>query len=123
MNKEKFLEYFLKKSQSKDETNGIQITIVLTLVTENVTSTDLSYAEEEMQNTYKRSKKYKVEILATIMKEVGLYGRDFGTASAIRKFTTKYRNIVLSEPQVTPGRTSAMIVTEPLSRELKDPTF
>ena len=24
------------------------------------------------------------------MKEVGLYGRDFGTASAIRKFTTKY---------------------------------
>ena len=90
MNKEKFLEYFLKKSQSKDKTNGIQITIVLTLVTENVTSTDLSYAEEEMQNTYKRSKKYKVEILATIMKEVGLYARDFGTISAIRKLTTKY---------------------------------
>ena len=48
MNKQKFLAYFKQKSQSKDETNGIQITNVLTSVTENVTSGGLGYAEEEM---------------------------------------------------------------------------
>ena len=83
MNKEKFLAYFKKKSQSKDETDGIQITNVLTSVTENVTST-------ELQKTYERPKKYQVENPAKIKKEIGLYARDFGIASAIKKFTTKY---------------------------------
>ena len=48
MNKEEFLAYFQKKSQSKDETHGVQITNVLTSVSENVTSVELAYAEEEM---------------------------------------------------------------------------
>ena len=43
-----------------------------------------------MQKTYKRPKKYQVEILANVKKEVGLYVRDFDTASAIKTFTTKY---------------------------------
>ena len=90
MNKERFLAYFKKESQSKDETDGIQITNVLNSVTENVTSAEVAYAEEEMQKTYERPKKYQVEIPAKINKEVGLYARDFGTASAIKKFTTKY---------------------------------
>ena len=51
MNKEKFLAYFKKKSQSKDETDDIKITNVLTSVTQNVTSAELVYAEEEMQKT------------------------------------------------------------------------
>ena len=57
MSNEKFLAYFKNKSQSKDETDGIQITNVLTSVTENVTSAELAYAEEEMQMTYERPKK------------------------------------------------------------------
>ena len=57
MNKERFLVYFKKKSQSKDETDGIQITNVLTSVTENVTSAELAYAEDEMQKTYEYPKK------------------------------------------------------------------
>ena len=36
------------------------------------------------------SEKYQVEIPAKIKKEIGLYAKDFGTASAIEKFTTKY---------------------------------
>ena len=59
-------------------------------MTENVTSAELAYAEEEMQMTYERPKKYQVEIPAKIKKEVGLYERDFGTASANKKFSTKY---------------------------------
>ena len=110
MNKERFLAYFKKKSQRKDETDGIQITNVLTSVTENVTSVELAYAEDEMQKTYEYPKKYQVEIPGKIKREVG-------TASAIKKFTT----ILLSEPQLTPGRTSAMMMTVLLSRELEDP--
>ena len=63
MNKEKILAYFKNKSQSKDETNVIQIT--------NVTSAELTYPKEEMQRTYEHPKKYKVEIPAKIKKEVG----------------------------------------------------
>ena len=90
MNKEKFLAYFKKKSQSKDETDGIQITNVLTSVTENVSSAKLAYAEEQIQKTYELPQKYQVENPAKIQKEVGLYARNFGTASAIKKFTTEY---------------------------------
>ena len=49
MNKEKFPGYFQKKSQNKDETDGIQITNVLTSVIENVTPVELAYAEDKMQ--------------------------------------------------------------------------
>ena len=66
MNKEKFLAHFKKKSQSQDENDGIQITNVLTSVTENVTSAELAYAEEEMQKTYERPKKNQVGIPAKI---------------------------------------------------------
>ena len=78
MNKQKFRVYFKKNSQSKDEASSIQMTNVLTSVTENLTSVELGNAEEEMQKTYKRPKKYQVEIPPKIKKEVGLYARDFG---------------------------------------------
>ena len=91
-------------------------------MTGNVTSAERAYAAEEMQKTYESPKKYQVEIPAKIKKEVGLYARDFGTASAIKKFTIKYSKYILSEPQLTPGRRTSMMMTEPLSRELADPT-
>ena len=112
---------FKKTPQSKDETDGIQITNALTSVAENVTSAEFAYAEENMQKTCKRPKRYQVEIPAKIKKEVDLYARDFGAASAIKKIILNIGNILLSEPQLTPGR-SARIVTGPLSRELEDPT-
>ena len=33
------------------------------------------------------------------------------------------RNILLSEPQLIPGRRSAMMVTGPLLREFEEPTY
>ena len=48
MSKEKFLAYFKKKPLSKDETDGYQITSVLTSGAENVTSAELANTEEEM---------------------------------------------------------------------------
>ena len=55
-----------------------------------MTSAELAYAEEEMKNTYERPKKYQVEIPAKIKKEIGPYAKDFGTASAIKKFLIRY---------------------------------
>ena len=119
-NKEKFIAYFKNKSQSKDETNGMQITNVLTSVTENVTSAELAYAEGEIQKTYERKKKYQVEIPAKI-KKVDLYARDFGAASTIKKFTNKYPKYFFVRATVNNWKKSAMMVTGPLSRESEDP--
>ena len=66
----KFLEYFKKTPQSKDETDSIQVTNVLTSVAENVTSAELAYAEENMQKTCKRPKRYQVKIPAKIKKKL-----------------------------------------------------
>ena len=57
MNKEKFIVYFKNKSQSKDQTDGIQITNVLTSVTENVTSAELAQAEGEIQKNIRAEEK------------------------------------------------------------------
>ena len=40
----KFIAYFKKRSQSKDEIDGIQITNVLTSVTENATSAKICWS-------------------------------------------------------------------------------
>ena len=48
MDKEKFLAYFAKKSQTKVETVGIQITRVLSSAI--VTSAQLAFAEDESKS-------------------------------------------------------------------------
>ena len=59
MTKEKFIACFKKKSQSKDETDCIQVTNVLTSLT-----------EEEMQKTYKRPKNIKSKFLRRLRKKL-----------------------------------------------------
>ena len=70
MNKEKFYAYFKKKSQSKDETNGIQITNGLTYMTENVTSLELVYTEGKMQKTFELPKNIKSKFLRRLRKKL-----------------------------------------------------
>ena len=121
MNKEKFRAYFKKKSQSKCETDGIQITNVLTSVTENVISGELVYTEKEMKKTYDRSK-IKSEFLRRLRKRLACMQEILALLQQLKSSLLKIRNILLSEPQLKPGRRSAMMVTGPLSRELEDPT-
>ena len=119
MDKKKIIVYFKKKSQSKDETEGIQITNVLT----SVTSAQLAYTEEEMQNTYKRPKKYqKSKFLRSLRKRLARMQEILILLQQLKSSLLDIRNILLSEPQLTPERRSAMMVTGPLSRELEDPT-
>ena len=65
--------------------------------------------------------KYQVKIPSKIKKEVDLYARDL--LEQLKKSPLNIRNILLSEPQLTPGRRSAMMVTGLLSRELKYSIF
>ena len=62
MNKEKFLAYSAKRSQTKVETDGIHITRLLFSTTENVTSAELPFAEDEIQKSYVRRKKYVKDV-------------------------------------------------------------
>ena len=111
MDKEKFLAYFKKKSQSKDETDVIQITNALTSVTENVTSAELAFAEEDMQKTYGCPKKYQVEIPAKIKKKLACMQEILVLLQQLKGLLLNIRNILLPEPQLTPGRRSAMTLT------------
>ena len=106
MTKEKFIACFKKKSQSKDETDCIQVTNVLTSLT-----------EEEMQKTYKRPKNIKSKFLRRLRKKLTCMLEIL--LEQLKKSLLNIRNILLSEPQLTPGRRSAMMVTGPLSRELE----
>ena len=51
-NNEKFLGYFTKNSETKVETYGAQIARVLSLATENVTSAEPAFVEDEIQTSY-----------------------------------------------------------------------
>ena len=86
----KFPAYFGKKSQTKVETDGIQITRVLSSATENTSEKEKAFAEDEIQKLYERPKKYLKDIPEMIKKKVGIHTSDFGTASAIKEFTMKY---------------------------------
>ena len=59
-----------KTTRSKDETDGIQITNVLTSMTENVTSVKLTYVEEEMQKTSSARKNIKSKFLRKLRKKL-----------------------------------------------------
>ena len=99
MTKEKFLAHFKNKSQSKDETDCIQITNVLTSVT-----------EEEMQKTYKRPKNIKSKFLRRLRKKLTCMQEIL--LEQLKKSPLNIRNILLSEPQLTPGRRTAMMVLD-----------
>ena len=118
ISKEKFIAYFKTKPQSKDEIDGIPIT----LVTENATSVEPAYAEEEMQKTYERPKICQVEFLRKLRKKLTCMQEILLLLHQLTSSLLNIQNIFLSEPQLTPGRRSAMMVTGPLSRELENPT-
>ena len=59
-------------------------------MTENVSNAELSFAEEEIEKCYKPPLQYQREIPQSVKTEVSKHARDFGTASAVKKYTMKY---------------------------------
>ena len=91
-------------------------------MTGNVTSAERAYAAEEMQKTYRARKNIKSKFQRRLRKKLAGMQEILLMPMRLKSLLLSIQNILLSEPQLTPGRRSAIMVTGPLSRELEDPT-
>ena len=91
MNKEKFHLYFKKNEEilNHENDNEVNITNVIKSATSDITNAELTLVAKEMQNSCNQKVKYQKTVPETIKKEVGMYAKVHGTASAIRKFPSK----------------------------------
>ena len=103
MNKEKLLAQFAKKLQAKIETDGIQFTNVLSSAAEDVISAQLTFAEDEIQNSYECPKKYVQVIPRKIKKEASIHGGDLGWRKQFKSskvfFSQKHRKLLVKKLQ------------------------
>ena len=92
MNKEKFLLYFKKNEKIVDHGNDkkVKITNVIKSATVDITNAELTLVVKEIQKSCNQKSKYQKAAPETIKKEVGMYAKIYGTASAIKKFPSKY---------------------------------
>ena len=88
MNKEKLLFYFKKHEKIFD--NEVKITTVIKTATSDITNAGLTLVAKEIQKSCNQKAKYQKAVPETIKKEVVMYAKVYGTASAIKKFSSKY---------------------------------
>ena len=88
MNKEQSLNYF-NKENNKD-TDDVNITNVVAAATPEVTNAELTYVAAEINKSATRAKKYQKTISEDVRKGVGKYALIHGTASTIKKYSSKY---------------------------------
>ena len=101
MNKEKFLLYFKKKEKVSDSGNSdVRITNVVKSTTNDIIKAEITLVEDEIQKSCSRPDKYQKGIPEEIKKEVGTYANIYGTASAIKKFSTKYEKYTFNQTTV-----------------------
>ena len=84
MNKEKFLLYFKKNEKIVD--HEVKITNVIKSATSDITNAELTLVAKEIQKSCNQRVKYQKAVPETIKKEVGMYAKVYGTASAIKQF-------------------------------------
>ena len=92
MNKEKFLLYFKKNEKIVDleNDNEVKITNLIKSATSDITNSELTLVAKEIQKSCNQKVKYQRAVPETIKKEVGIYAKVYGTASVIKKFSSKY---------------------------------
>ena len=84
MNKTQFLEYFKKNKLSSSDNTEITVTKVVTSATQIISNAEYLLSKTKSKSEYQKT------ILKKIKREVGIYANSFGTASVIKKFTSKY---------------------------------
>ena len=94
MNKEKFLLYFKKNEKIVDHENDneVKITNVIKSATRDITNAELTLVAKEIQKSCNQKVKYQKAVPET-KREVGMYGKVYGTVPAIKKFSSKYASI------------------------------
>ena len=100
--KEKFLLYFQKNEKIVDHENGnkVEITNVIKSATSDITNAELTLVAKEMQKSCNQKVKYQKAVPDTIKKEVDMYAKIYGTASAIKNFSSKYAKYNFSRTTV-----------------------
>ena len=68
----------------------MKITTVIKTATSDITNAGLTLVAKEIQKSCIQKAKYQKAVPETIKKEVGMYAKVYGTASAIKKFSSKY---------------------------------
>ena len=68
----------------------MKITNVIKSATNDITNAELTLLAKEIQKSCNQKVKYQKAVLETIQKEVGMYAKVYGTASAIKTFSSKY---------------------------------
>ena len=92
MNKEKFLLYFKRNEKIVDHENDneVKITNEIESATSDITNAELTLVAKEIQKSCNKKVKYQKAVPETTKKEVGMYAKVYGTASAIKKFSSRY---------------------------------
>ena len=102
MNKEKFLLYFKKNEKIVDHENDnkVEITNVIKSATSDITNAELTLVAKEIQKSCNQKVKYQKAVPDTIKKEVDMYAKIYGTASAIKNLSSKYAKYYFSRTTV-----------------------
>ena len=91
------LQYFKKK----DSCDVFQPPELLHAATDNVTSAELQFAENELKNGYKTRDKYTKDVPSKIKEEIAKYACENGTSNALKKFSKKYPRYDFKRQTVT----------------------
>ena len=113
MNKQQFLLHFLKKEKVSDpQNNDFRITNVLTSTKNDITKAELTLVEDKIQKSCSSTWQIPNSCIWKIKKEVGTSVTIYGTASTIKKFSTKYKKIYFqSNKHSTTRRLNASAIT------------
>ena len=113
MNKEKFLAYFKRRSQSKD---CIQVTNVLT-------SVSLLTLKGRCKRYTSARKNIKLKFLQRLRKKLACMQEILVLLQQLKSSLLNIQNILLSEPHLAPGRRSAMMVTGTVIKRIGRPNL
>ena len=94
MDKTEVFEYFKKKKLSSNDDTEITVTKGGTYATQNIPHAELSFADDKIEKSVKRTSKYQKRIPEKIKRQVGIYASSFGTASVLRSLLQVIANIL-----------------------------
>ena len=111
MNKEKFLLYFKKNEKIVDHENDNEVKIanVIKSATSHILNAESVLVAKEIQKSCNQKVKYQKAVPETIKKDVSMYAQVYGTASAIKKFSSKYAKYNFNKTTVNSWKTKCKV--------------
>ena len=89
----------------------MEITNALKSATSDITNAEVTLVAKEKQKSCNQKVKYQKGVPEIIKKEVGMYAKVYGTASAIKKFSPKYAKYNLNRTMVNSYKTKCKVAS------------